>query len=301
MFASKKIKQSPKIQENSDLSDDEIERDLQTLKRNELVAGDEGIARLVLENSTVHTFDRGSQIIGEGEQVDDVFFLLFGEVDVIRKSKGKLDTLSTPCTVGELAADEPGQPRTASVFAASDRLRTRVLSGRTFREIRDNHPSFATALKRFISNMNRRKIAQEPVQGVLGGLIRPIITASVSAIISAVCLQNFTDLTIGQTLSLSALAAAIVVGLVMYFDHQHRYGRAFSMVLLATILYGSHFGVSYFFFVDGRASPFPFFWNFNANPEQSPFVASVFLVVLFLLSVACGVFDYLRNLSHKSN
>ncbi len=299
MFASKKLRQPPEIQTNSVLSDDEIERDLETLKRNELVAGDEDIAWLVLENSDVHTFSKGSQLIGEGDQVDDVFFLLFGDVVVIRKDKGKLDTLSTPSTVGELAADEPGQPRTASVISSSDRLRTRALPGRVFREIRDSNPKFASALKKLISNMNRRKIAQSLEQRFLAKVSKPLLTGCGSFLISALLFWNFTDLTAGQLLSLSALAAAIVVGLATYFNHQHRYGRAFSMALLATILYGSHFGVSYFFFVDGRTAPFPFFWKFTANPEQSPLVASVFLAVLFLLCIVCGVFDYLRN--HRAN
>ncbi|WP_299648460.1 cyclic nucleotide-binding domain-containing protein [uncultured Tateyamaria sp.] len=301
MFASKKLTQPPEVQANSTLAADDIERDLETLKRNELIAGDEEIAQQILDESEVHTFSKGNRLIGEGEQADDVYFLLFGDVEVIRKGKGRLDKLSTPSTVGELAADEPGQPRTASVIASSNRLRTRVLPGRVFREIRDSNPNFASALKKLISNMNRRKIAQNLEQPFLAKVVKPLLTGCGSFLISALLFWNFTDLTTGQLLSLSALAAAIVVGLAMYFDHQHRYGRAFSMALLATILYGSHFGVSYFLFVDGRTAPFPFFWNFTANPEQSPLVASVFLAVLFLLCVVCGVFDYLRNLSHRQH
>ena len=65
MFASKKLTQPPEIQANSTLSADEIERDLETLKRNELIAGDEEIARQILDESEVHTFSKGNRLIGE--------------------------------------------------------------------------------------------------------------------------------------------------------------------------------------------------------------------------------------------
>jgi CRP-like cAMP-binding protein len=302
MFAPKNLTQQPIITENSELSSDEVARHLEILKRNDLIAGSDSIAQRVFDASRTHTFKKGHQIIGEGEEQDDVFFLLFGDVSIRKEGRGEIDVLCAPSTVGELAADMPEIPRTASVIVSSDSLRARVISGSQFRSIRDSNSDFANDLRRLIGNMNSRKIkqtAERSEPSLFMKAAKPLGIGVVSFILSASLFFNFTSVYWGQNLSLSALTAFVVVGLWMYFDHQHRYGRAFSMMLLATILYGSHFGVSYFFFVDGRSLPVPFLWKFNGSAEQSPIVAVSILAVLFMLCVLCAVADHFRNLPRE--
>lgn len=294
MFAAKGLEKQHIVTKNTELTHNETARQVEVLKRNDLISNNEILAQEVFNYSEMQTFAKGYEIIGENEEKDDVFFLLFGDVS-ITKAKKEIDTLSAPSTVGELAADAPGEPRTASVTVASETLRARVISGSEFRRIRDNNPEFAKSLHGLVGNMNRRKIAQKVEPALWSRAVKPIAISIVSFILSVALMHNFLSFDLGQNLSLSGLVALVITGIATYFDHQHRYGRMFTAVLFSTLLYILYFGTSIVVYVDGRSTPVPFLWNFSTETEQSPLFAIAALFALVLLCVVCERADHNRN------
>lgn len=294
MFTAKRLEKQHIVTKNPELTPSEVARQVEVLKRNKLIANNQMLAQEVFECSEMHTFTKGFQIIGEGEEKDEVFFLLFGDVSITTKAKGEIDVLSTPSTVGELAADTPGEPRTASVKVTSESLRARIISGSEFRRIRDSDSEFAALLHSLVGSMNRRKIAQNSEPALLTKAAKPIAIAIIF-ILSVALINNFLDFDLGQNLSLSGLVALVLTGITTYFDPQHRYGRMFTAVLFSTLLYILHFGASLALWVDGRSTPVPFLWNFSAESEQSPLFAILNLLALIFLCVVCERADRKRN------
>ena len=133
------------------------ERIRETLLLNPAIDGDRSIVnRLIAEGEVVH-FRKRDRIIQEGAQDDAVYFLLAGEVNIVFKRRNATIRTS-PNQVGEMAAMEPGKPRSASVVCRSSSAVTLKVSGMTFRDVWKTQPRFKERLQLEMSSRHRERI-----------------------------------------------------------------------------------------------------------------------------------------------
>lgn len=127
------------------------------LLNNPAVGGDEGVADRLLSTGNLAFFRKGNRLIKEGDHDTDVFFLLAGEVDIVFGTRlGSIR--GSPNQVGEMAAIDPGQKRSASVIARSDEVAALRLSGAEFNAIRHSNSGFQSRLQREMSTRHRERI-----------------------------------------------------------------------------------------------------------------------------------------------
>ena len=71
-------------------------------------------------------FSRGDDLISEDADDREVYFVLTGRISIMKNkpdgTRFEIHSYDAPQSVGEIAAQEPGQLRTASVVAATDRV-----------------------------------------------------------------------------------------------------------------------------------------------------------------------------------
>lgn len=87
-----------------------------TLLRQEFICGDSAIAERFASLGQLHEFAAGAELIKEGGEDNDLYLLLAGSVAVIVKGV-QVNTRSAGQHVGEMAAIEPSQKRSATVVA----------------------------------------------------------------------------------------------------------------------------------------------------------------------------------------
>lgn len=133
------------------------ERVRTTLSQNTAVGGVESIADELIAEGKIVNFLKGDEIITQGEQDDDVFFLLAGETDIIAAGR-KIAVRSAPNQVGEMAVIEPGTPRSATVKARSKTLTALVVPGAIFRRIWSNNSKFMERLQIEMLTRHRDRI-----------------------------------------------------------------------------------------------------------------------------------------------
>lgn len=127
------------------------------LLNNPVVGGDEDIANQLLSTGNLAFFQRGDRLIKEGDHDNDVYFLLAGEVDIVFGTRlGSIR--SSPNQVGEMAAIDPGQKRSATVMARSDEVAALRVSGTAFNAIRKANADFQGRLQREMSGRHRERI-----------------------------------------------------------------------------------------------------------------------------------------------
>lgn len=299
MFAKKSIDHQPIITENSDLSQAEVDRQIEILKRNELVGNSDDLAQKIFEASTMLTCTRGFQIIYEGEEKDDVFFLLFGDVSITRKGK-EIDTKSAPSNIGELAANTPGDPRTADISVVSETVRMRVISGAEFRKIRDANPEFEKALNRFIAKMNRSKIAQLGQKSTKTGMPWYVLSAIVSlaSMVLAALLFWMSEFSWLQSTAGTLLVGifSFVAMLLLNPDLIYRNMFRFSgFAVVGLIAWGS---ASWAFRFDGAGTKIPLLIDFNAGGEMKTAALVGSIIALLLLAGLSAHHD--RKMSNDS-
>ena len=138
------------------------ERILQTLRRNPVIDDDLAIAQSIYDVGELVGFDHGHNIISEGEQDTDVYFLLSGEVDIVFTGR-KRTMRSAPNQIGEMAAIEPGKPRSASARVRSDTASAWKVSGPNFHSIWAKNGRLKERLQVEMSARHRERIAAETV------------------------------------------------------------------------------------------------------------------------------------------
>lgn len=127
------------------------------LLNNPAVGGNENVANGLLATGNFDFFRRGNLLIKEGDNDSDVYFLLAGEVDIVFGTRlGSIR--SSPNQVGEMAAIDPGQTRSANVIARSDEVVALRVSGTEFNMIRNSNNDFQSRLQREMSDRHRQHI-----------------------------------------------------------------------------------------------------------------------------------------------
>lgn len=128
-----------------------------SLKR-QFDSGDAEVAEAIARAGELIEYKAADTLIAEGGEDNDVFFLVAGGVSVVVKGQ-EVRTLKAGAHVGEMAAIEPSQWRSASVFA-EDTVVAIKMSGTEFSALADKFPgliwkSVAQELSRRLFDRNR--------------------------------------------------------------------------------------------------------------------------------------------------
>jgi predicted nucleotide-binding protein len=89
---------------------------IDALKRQEFVGGDAAMAESMVEHGQLLEFPKGEKLIVQGGEDNDIFLLVAGDVSIVIKGN-EYTTRKAGQTVGEMAAIEPSQKRSADVVA----------------------------------------------------------------------------------------------------------------------------------------------------------------------------------------
>ena len=135
------------------------------LMGNPAVGKNSAIANHIADICEVLCFERGHKFIEQGNNGDDVFFLLSGEANIILNGQ-KITYRESPTQVGEMAARAPGKLRTATVAARSKVIAVGKISGEQFRNIEETHPDFRDRLTveleaRYRERLNAQEVYAE--------------------------------------------------------------------------------------------------------------------------------------------
>lgn len=110
----------------------------QTIAEQFCVNGDAELAKAIDERGELLTFAAGEGFIVQGEPTSEIFFILDGFCDVV--VDGESVAQRGPRNyIGEVAAIQPGLPRTATCVASDDMVVIK-LTGDDFRAIGDAYP-----------------------------------------------------------------------------------------------------------------------------------------------------------------
>ncbi|POO57211.1 TIR domain-containing protein [Agrobacterium rosae] len=108
-----------------------------SLKR-QFDSGDSAVAEAIASGGDLVEFKAGDLLIKEGEEDNDVFFLVSGQVAVVVKGQ-EVRQLKSGDHVGEMAAIEPSQRRAASVVALETVVAVKM-GGGNFTDLADKFP-----------------------------------------------------------------------------------------------------------------------------------------------------------------
>jgi CRP/FNR family cyclic AMP-dependent transcriptional regulator len=89
---------------------------IDALKRQEFVGGETALAEAMAEQGQLLEFPKGHKIIIQGGEDNDIYLLLSGDVSIVIKGN-EYTTRKAGQHVGEMAAIEPSQKRSADVVA----------------------------------------------------------------------------------------------------------------------------------------------------------------------------------------
>jgi predicted nucleotide-binding protein len=101
------------------------------LLRQEFVGGNTKIAEMLIQNGTLEEYTMGSAIITQGARDNDIFLLVAGSVTIVVNGHERAIRNSGQ-HVGEMAAIEPAQARSATVIAREPVVALRVSSALFF-------------------------------------------------------------------------------------------------------------------------------------------------------------------------
>jgi len=104
-----------------------------------LVSDDEELAAEIAKHAELVFSTAGATLIKEGDQDDDMYFVLSGRLQVVIKDR-EYALLGPGAHVGEFSLVDPSALRSATVRALEDTV-TAKLSETAFAEIADRHPS----------------------------------------------------------------------------------------------------------------------------------------------------------------
>lgn len=128
------------------------------ISRNPSIGEDAKIVEKLMSVGRLEGFFEGENIIEQGAQDNDVFFILGGEADII-VGKQKRTYRSAPNQVGEMAAIEQGMPRSATVRVRTKTIATWRVPGEEFFKIWKAHDEFGRRLHLEMALRQREQLA----------------------------------------------------------------------------------------------------------------------------------------------
>lgn len=119
------------------------------LKRQEFVAGNAKLADALIKHGELVEYKKGDKLISEGGEDNDIYLLLAGSVAVVIKGN-QTNTRKAGQHVGEMAAIEPAQKRSATIVAHDTVVALKVKST-DFNSIGEEFPQIWLPIARELS------------------------------------------------------------------------------------------------------------------------------------------------------
>lgn len=270
MFGKKKVVAIEPPVANDRLTADVLEKHVKTIRRNELVSDDKELASKIVERSQLVKLPKDHVMITQGEDADEVYFLLFGSTNVLINSR-QIDCKRAPKTVGEMAAMKPGTARSADVIVNAEGVVARVMSAHDFRNLMSCNQDFHFRLVNMVDDMGRKNI------NLLGeGLKTARSNWTWTALCIGAAFGAFSGLgawLFGAPILLAILLAlgggGIVTLVAIRLNPDYIYRNMFWLCGLSLIAHTVNLGFSTSFSVNGTEERVPFFWDFSSNSDQT--------------------------------
>tara|TARA_R110002049_G_scaffold180431_3_gene347455 strand:- start:3528 stop:4448 length:921 start_codon:yes stop_codon:yes gene_type:complete len=150
-----------------------------------LVRGNAELASALISAGNIEEFDEGTKLIDQGGDDDDLFLIIAGTCDI--EINGRRVARRGPSDhVGEMAAIEPSQQRSATVMASSQVVALR-LTAPAFHELAHTYPS---VYKEIARELARRLLQRNSLVGEFRDRVRIFIVSSVEALPIARAVQS---------------------------------------------------------------------------------------------------------------
>jgi predicted nucleotide-binding protein len=135
---------------------------IDALKRQEFVNGNVDLSKAMADRGDLIEFAKGDKIILEEAEDDDVFLIVAGSVAIVVKGN-EVGTRRAGQHIGEMAAIEPAQKRSATVIAHDTVVALRF-SGAQFRMLGSEYPQIWLPIARELSRRlyERNKLIPRP-------------------------------------------------------------------------------------------------------------------------------------------
>ncbi len=132
------------------------------LRRQELVAGNDKLTEALIKHGELVEYLKGDKLIVEGGEDNDIFLLLSGSVAVVVKGN-EINARKAGQHVGEMAAVEPSQKRSATIIAHDTVVALKLKSG-DFRAIGEEFPKVWLGIARELSRrlLQRNDLIRPP-------------------------------------------------------------------------------------------------------------------------------------------
>lgn len=168
---------------------DRFQRDgtvlIDSLREQKLVRGDRAIAEQIAKAGELIQVESGTGIIEQGSWDHDVYLILAGSFDII--VNGRLIAKRGPSDhVGEMAAIQPSQARSASVIASTTCVVCKIPNA-PFLEIANSHPGIWRTIARELA---RRLEQRNSLVATTHDKIRVFIISSAEALPIARAIEN---------------------------------------------------------------------------------------------------------------
>lgn len=255
---------------------------IEILKQNPLVYGSEDIANSILSCSTERTFKRNDVLIRQNATDDSVYFLLQGEVEVGIAGKTRTVTRAAPMQVGEMAALNPTDARSATVRAIDEKVVVREISARDFNDIGEKFPDFLT--RALVEQNNRNKAwkasGTESVwfERLISSKNLALASAFIAALIFAVQLMFYTSVWVAAGVFFAT--SAVLLFLSFWLNRTRFLLGCFTTSGLSTLAYLTN---PFIFRVEGRTE------NLTGALASQPPASIPSLITLVLITVIFGL------------
>jgi len=150
---------------------------LETLEAQRMFAGSLKSREEAAERGELVEFQPGETLIEQGAKTNEVYLILAGSCDVIVNGR-RIGVRGPGNHVGEMAAVQPTQPRSATIIAAEQTVVLR-LSEEAFADIAIRHPQLYRSIAQELS---RRLLARNATIGAFREQIRVFIICSAEAL-----------------------------------------------------------------------------------------------------------------------
>lgn len=158
---------------------------VETLKEHKLVGGSQAIAEAIADGSTLLEVEAGTAIVEQGNADNDVFLILTGRFDISVNGR-TIATRGPNDHVGEMAAIQPTQRRSATVRASEPAVVSKIAYG-VFVALADKHPDI---WRRIARELARRLEQRNILVSGMRDRIRVFIISSAEALPVARAVQN---------------------------------------------------------------------------------------------------------------
>lgn len=139
----------------------------------------------VMDRGQLVEFERGSVLIKQGAETNEVYLILTGSCDVIVNGR-KVAVRGPGNHVGEMAAIQPTQPRSASVVAAEKMAVFRLDEG-VFSDLASRYPQIYRSVAQELA---RRLLARNRTIGAFRDQVRVFVICSAEALPIARIIAN---------------------------------------------------------------------------------------------------------------